>query len=76
MYRMSNKNMNKRELKKLSKAKLIDMLLQQKPFMTPSEVRKPAPSKRKSVSQMINEYEENIILPPLQFRMTISKENQ
>ena len=44
------------------------MLLQQKPFMTPSEVRKPTPSKRKSVNQMINEYEENIILPPLEFR--------
>ena len=36
--------------------------------MTPSDVRKPTPSKRKCVGQMINEYEENIILPPLQFR--------
>ena len=37
--------------------------------MTPvSEVRKPTPSKRKSVSQMIKEYQENIIFPPLEFR--------
>ena len=68
----NNKMMNKRELKKLSKAKLInlvEMLQHQKPFMTPSlEVRKPTLLKRKSVSQMINDYEENIILPPLQFR--------
>ena len=55
--------MNKASLKKLSKSKLIKLLLKQ-------EKKKPVliPTPRKSVKQMAKEYEENIILPPKEFR--------
>ena len=70
--------MNKASLKKLSKSELIKLLLKQekkkpkiivvddkKPVPAP---RRPVPTPRKSVKQMAKEYEENIILPPMQFR--------
>ena len=60
--------MDKASLKKLSKSELIKMLLKQekkKPVPTP---RRPIPTPRKSVKQMAKEYEENIILPPTEFR--------
>ena len=76
--------MNKKELKKMSKSQLINLLLiqGQKPVPTPRKNNKvkpipaprknnkvkPVPTPRKSVKQMVKEYEENIILPPLQFR--------
>ena len=47
--------MNKRDLKKLTKAQLIKLLLKQ-------QVQKP----RNSVKQMVNEHED-IIQPPEQF---------
>ena len=59
-------NMDKASLKKLSKSKLIKLLLkQEKPVPTP---RRPIPTPRKSVKQMVKEYEDNIILPPAEFR--------
>ena len=58
-------NMNKASLKKLSKSQLIKLLLKQdkKPVQ-----RRPIPTPRKSVKQMVKQYEDNIIQPPLEFR--------
>ena len=80
IYRMekyNHINMNKKDLKKLSKSQLINLLLKQsvmkpkiivvddtKPVPTP---RRPIPTPRKSVKQVAKEYEENIILPPIEF---------
>ena len=56
--------MNKASLNKLSKSQLIKLLLKkEKPAP-----RRPIPTPRKSVKQMAKEYEENIILPPAEFR--------
>ena len=75
--------MNKRDLKKLSKSELIKLLLNQKkrkpeiiivddtkpvPTQRTYKPRPPVPTPRKSVKQMAKEYEENIILPPPEFR--------
>ena len=65
--------MNNSDLKKLSKSELIKLLLKQnarkpmddKPVPKP---RRPVPTPRKSVKDMVKEYEDNIILPPPQFR--------
>ena len=77
-------DMNKSELKKLSKSELIKLLFKQekkkpeiivvddtkpspKPSERPKKNRKPIPTPRKSVKDMVQQYEENI-LPPLEFR--------
>ena len=66
--------MNKKDLKKLSKSQLIEMLLKQsimKPVPTPrtkKPMNKPIPAPRKSVKKMVKEYEDNIILPLLELR--------
>ena len=64
--------MNKKDLKKLGKSELIKLLLKQdkKPVPTPRPVKqiRPIPKPRKSVNQMVQDYENNIILPPLEFR--------
>ena len=65
--------MDKASLKKLSKSELIKLLLKQekkKPVPAPRtyKSRRPIPTPRKSVKQMAKEYEENIILPPQEFR--------
>ena len=68
-------SMNKKDLKKLSKSELIELLLKQQnnkpvPIAAPRTVRpiRPIPAPRKSVNQMVQDYENNIILPPLEFR--------
>ena len=78
MSKISNLiNMDKASLKKLSKSELINLLLKQhkpkniivddtKPVPTP-KTYKPVPASRKSVKDMVNEYEENIISPPPEF---------
>ena len=56
------------EMEKLSRK--IEKLSQQqndKPIPKPRKT-KPTPAPRKSVKQMVQDYEENIILPPLEFR--------
>ena len=69
-------NMDKASLKKLSKSELINLLLKQhkpkniivddtKPVPKP---RRPVPASRKSVKDMVKEYEDNIIIPPPEFR--------
>ena len=72
MNNMSHYSMNKKDLKKLSKSELIKLLLKQdkKPVPTPRTVKpiRPIPKPRKSVNQMVQDYENNIILPPLEFR--------
>ena len=59
--------MSKSDLMKLSKSQLIKLLLQKDAQQT-SQINKPIPLPRKSVKQMVKDYEENIILPPVEFR--------
>nr|DAC81289.1 TPA_asm: PolB [Corynactis coral adintovirus] len=79
---ISSYNMNKSGLRKLTKSRLIELLLQQtellsqhlskskkpKPSRIPVPIRKPSIATRPSVKEMVKQYEENIILPPLEFR--------
>ena len=74
-------DMDKASLNKLSKSELIKLLLKlekklkiivvddTKPVPAPRtyKPRPPVPTPRKSVKQMAKEYEENIILPPIEF---------
>jgi len=55
--------MNKSELNNLSKKQLVDLLLKDQ-----QKSKQPIPAPRKTVKQMIQDYEENIIAPPLEFR--------
>ena len=66
---ISINSMNKSDLKNLTKTQLINLILKQnaKPIPKP-RTTKPIPVPRKSVKQMVQDYEENIILPPLEFR--------
>ena len=80
---ISNNNMNKRSLSELTKSQLINLLLKQnaeikkllQKNMKPQpknddniQPRRTIPTPRKSVKQMVQEYEDKIILPPLEFR--------
>ena len=72
IYRMQMKesnhiNMDRASLKKLSKSELIKLLLKQenKPVLAK---RRPIPTPRKSVKEMVTQYEDNIIQPPAEFR--------
>ena len=62
--------MNKNNLSKLTKDQLIALLLEkQKPVPMPRTKKvKPIPYPRKSVKQMVKDYENTIIKPPMQFR--------
>ena len=63
-------NMNRSNLAKLTKNQLIDLLLaKQKPVPAP-RIKKvvPIPKPRQSVKQMVKDYENTIIKPPMQFR--------
>ena len=70
--------MDKASLNKLSKSELINLLLKQhkpkniivddtKPVPIP-RTYKPVPAPRKSVKDMVQQYEDNIISPPPEFR--------
>ena len=67
-------NMNKSFLEKLSKSELIKLLLKLnaiKPIKIDKPVpkpRRPVPTPRKSVKDMVQQYEDNIIIPPPEFR--------
>ena len=66
-------NMNNSNLKKLSKSELIKLLLKlnaRKPMDNEpvTKPRRPIPTPRKSVKDLVKEYEDNIISPPPQFR--------
>ena len=62
--------MDKNNLEKLTKDQLITLLLEkQKPVPMPRTKKvKPIPYPRKSVKQMVKDYENTIIKPPVQFR--------
>ena len=61
--------MDKSELKKLNKSQLIKMLLKPKILVVDDTTpMNPIAAPRKSVKQMVNDYEENIILLPLECR--------
>ena len=71
----TNSKMNKSDLENLSKNELIEMLLklqakQKKPkiIIVDDSKSAPIPTPRKSVKQMVEDYEDNIILPPPEFR--------
>ena len=76
MEKISNHiKMNKKDLEKLSKSELIVLLMKQqkKPKIiivddTKPARRRPVPTPRKSVKDMVQQYEDNIILPPPEFR--------
>ena len=57
-------NMDKASLEKLSKSELINLVLKQ---ISPKPMR-PIPTPRKSVKDMVQQYEDNVISPPPQFR--------
>ena len=61
-------NMDKASLEKLSKSKLIKLLLKQQTPKTVTARKRPIPTPRKSVKDMVQQYEDNIILPPSEFR--------
>ena len=62
--------MYKSDLEKLSKSELIKLIIKQniKSGVPKSGPRRPIPTPRRSVQQMVRDYEENIIPPPLEFR--------
>ena len=67
MSKISNLiNMNKSFLEKLSKSELIELLSQKNEII--DDKPRPIPTPRKSVIDMVKEYEDNIISPPPEFR--------
>ena len=64
--------MNKEDLNKLSKSKIIKLVLNLYKKLEENrdiyKPRRPIPTPRKSVKQFVKEYEENIIPPPPKFR--------
>ena len=61
--------MDKKNLKKLSKSELINLLLKQhKPKTINVDDTKPVPTPRKLVKDMVQQYEEINIIPPPEFR--------
>ena len=68
MEKSNHINMDKASLKKLSKSKLIKLLLKQENKKPVQTKRRPIPTPRKSVKQMVKQYEDNIIQPPAEFR--------
>ena len=61
-------NMDKASLKKLSKSQLIKLLLKPENKKPVQQKRRPIPTPRKSVKEMVKQYENNIIQPPAEFR--------
>ena len=63
-------NMDKQNLSNLSKDQLIDLLLKQntKIQLLKNKLDRPTPAKRKNVKQMVQDYEDNIIPPPIEFQ--------
>ena len=69
---ISTNNMNKRDFKHLTKSQLIKLLIEQnleiQKLSQQNLQQQPIPAPRKSVKQMVQDYEDNIIEPPLEFR--------
>ena len=66
----NNYNMDKYNLSSLTKDQLINLLLKQntKIQLLKNKLQKPVPAPRKNVKQMVQDYEENIIPPPIEFQ--------
>ena len=65
----ANINMNETDLAQLSKTDLIKLILSLKADQPKTyKPRTPIPTPRRNVRQMIQDYEENIIAPPIEFR--------
>ena len=65
----TNINMNESDLNNLSKTDLIKIILSLKENQPRTyKPRPPKPTPRRSVRDMVQDYEENIIAPPLEFR--------
>ena len=65
----ANINMNESDLAKLSKTDLIKLILSLKAEQLRTyKPRPPKPTPRRRVRDMVQDYEENIIQPPLEFR--------
>ena len=65
----TNINMNETDLAQLSKTDLIKLILSLKADQPKTnKPRTPIPTPRRNVRQMIQDYEENIIDPPIEFR--------
>ena len=65
--------MREQDLSNLTKKELIKMLLKQNDkikllFNKVNQLQKPVPVPQKNVKQMVQDYEDNIIPPPLEFR--------
>ena len=63
-----NIDMEKKDLKKLTKAQLIKLLLKQQAQKHEDIIQPPEPVPRKSVKQMVKEYEDIILPSPKGFR--------
>ena len=63
-------NMDKNNLSKLTKNQLIELLLEKQHPVPKPRTKKmvPIPKPRQSVKQMVKDYENTIIKPPMQFR--------
>ena len=65
----ANINMHETDLAQLSKTDLIKLILSLKADQPKTyKPRRPIPTPRRNVRQMIQDYEENIIAPPIEFR--------
>ena len=67
---ISTNSMNKRDLNNFTKSQLIKLIKKQNDkirmlFKKVNQIQKPVPTPRKNVKQMVQEYEDNIIPPPL-----------
>ena len=65
---MSTNNMETNTLNNLTKSQLINLVLKLNANIEKLQKQKPVPAPRKSVKQMVQAYEDNIIQPPLEFR--------
>ena len=65
---MSTNSMETNTLNNLTKSELINLVLKLNENIEKLQKQKPTPASRKSVKQMVQDYEENIILPPPEFR--------
>ena len=69
---ISTNNMKTSDFKNLTKSQLISLLIKQnleiKKLLQQNIQQQPIPTPRKSVKQMVQDYEDNIIEPPLEFR--------
>ena len=66
----NNYNMKRQDLSNLNKDQLINLLLKQntKIDLLKNKLDRPTPTSRKNVKQLVQDYEDNIIPPPIEFQ--------